>query len=150
MRVFELMTTDVQTVPPTMPVAEAQELMRRHGIHHLVVTEHSLVTGILSARDTIVPLGDGSPNGRLVSDVMTKHVVSVAPRDPVRKAANVLRGRTIGCVPVIQRGKLVGILTLSDLLEMIGRGADRPRAKERRIATHRVPHRRTAAATGMW
>ena len=46
--------------------------------------------------------------------------------DTVRVVANRMRGRSIGCVPVVDRERLIGIVTVSDLLEALGRGIDRP------------------------
>jgi CBS domain-containing protein len=61
-----------------------------------------------------------------------------------------MRGLSIGCVPVVDRGRLVGILTLSDLLQLLGGGIDRPAKPTRRVATHRVPHRKTHGARASW
>ena len=54
---------------------------------------------------------------------MSEQVVTALPTTSVRQAANLLRARTIGCLPILDDGKLVGIVTLTDLLEMLGRGA---------------------------
>ena len=72
MRVSEIMTEGVQTVPPTMPAADAWELMRRKRIHHLVVTRNSDVVGILSDRDTGSGVGADVRAGRTVADLMTR------------------------------------------------------------------------------
>lgn len=146
MRVQEVMTEGVQTVLSTMSADDAWELMRRQGIRHLVVTRGRDVVGILSASDAGGRSGASVRAGKTVADLMTGHVASVAPTDTVRSLANVMRGHTIGCVPVIDRGRLVGIVTLSDLLELLGRGVDRPVKPARRLATHRVPHRKHAHA----
>ena len=146
MRMFEVMTEGVQTVKPTMAAADAWELMRRQHIHHLVVMEGSQILGILSDRDAGSRAGASIRAGRTVADLMTKQVVTRAPTDTIRSAANVMRGRTIGCVPIVDRGQLVGIVTVSDLLEQLGRGADR-RTKPSRPALHwRVPHRKRRGA----
>ena len=63
----------------------------------------------------------------------------------VRQAANLLRGRTIGCLPVLEDGKLVGILTTTDLLEQIGRGSDRPAKGKRWVMKGRGPRRKALA-----
>ena len=150
MRVFEVMTESVQTVPPTMPAADAWELMHGKRIHHLVVMEGSEVIGILSDRDTGSRVGTGVRAQRTVADFMTKHVVTVGPTDTMRKVANLMRGRTIGCVPVIEGKRLVGIVSVSDLLQLLGRGTERPLKKPRRMATHRVPHRKSRRGAGVW
>ena len=143
MRVFEVMTAAVQTAPPTMSAAQARELMRRKRCHHLVVTHGRGVAGILSERDFKLSAAAAGTAGPAVADLMTTPVVTVAPNDTIRSVANLMRGRTIGCVPVVERGKLVGIVTVSDLLNTLGGGVDRPAAKSRRTLNFRVPHRKT-------
>jgi CBS domain-containing protein len=150
MRVFEVMTERVQTVPATMPALEAWELMRRKRIHHLVVTEGQDVLGVLSDRDGGGPADMGVQAGYTVADLMTSRVVTVGPNETIRAVANMMRGRTIGCMPVVDKDRLVGIVTVSDLLQVLGRGIDRPARPGRPIATHRVPHRRRRHAGGAW
>jgi CBS domain-containing protein len=82
---------------------------------------------------------------------MTEAVVTVPPTTPVRKAANLMRGRSIGCLVVSVAGRAVGIITVADLLELIGRGIERPVATTTRwTLKHRAPHRPRARATGVW
>ncbi len=150
MRVQELMSEDVRTVPPTMPADEAWAIMRTNGIRHVVVTSGRIMVGVLSERDAGGRSGASVRAGRSVADLMTGRVASVAPTDTVRTVANLMRGRTIGCVPVIDRGRLVGIVTLSDLLDLLGRGVDRSSKPERPMATHRVAHRRRGNARAAW
>ena len=150
MRVSEIMTKNVQTVPPAMPADEAWDLMRRKGIRHLVVAENGEIQGILSERDAGGRGGAGLRARTRAVDLMTAPIVTVAPEETVRRAANLMRGRTIGCLPVVARGRLVGIVTTSDLLTMLGRGIDRPARPARRGLHHRVPHRKVQAAFGVW
>jgi len=150
MRVAEVMTASVQTVPPNMTAVDAWDIMRRRGIHHLVVMAGSEVLGVLSDRDA------GGRNGAVlrgrstVSDLMSTAVVTVEPGTTIRRVASMMRGRTIGCVPVIDGHRLVGIVTVSDLLALLGHGRDRPSKRERPVLNHRVPHRKQATASGMW
>src|ERR1051325_962147 len=139
MRVFEIMTTGVQTVPPSLSAPQAFDLMRTEGIHHLVVTAGGRIVGVLSARDGGA---DAARTGTTVADVMTRHVITVRSRDTVARAANVMRGRTIGCLPVLDGRKLVGVVTTADLLDVLGAGGDRRAKVERRALSHRVPHRK--------
>ena len=143
MRVGEVMSTNVETIKPGVAAVEAWELMRRKGIHHLVVMEDSTVAGILSERDTGGRNGANVRAHARVSDLMTAQVLSVTSDTTIRRAANLMRGRTIGCVPVIEGKRLVGILTVSDLLEILGGGADRPARPKRHELHYRVPHRKT-------
>jgi acetoin utilization protein AcuB len=71
---------------------------------------------------------------------MTKKVVVAAPQTSVREAANLMRGRRVNCLPVVDGRKLQGIVTAIDLLDLIGRGADRPVAtSERYVLKNRGP-----------
>jgi CBS domain-containing protein len=82
---------------------------------------------------------------------MTRHVVTVEPSTTVKRAANLMRGRSIGCVVVANRGRVVGIVTVADLLELLGRGSTRPMAATKRwTLKHRTPHRKQVGATGVW
>ena len=57
--------------------------------------------------------------------------VSVGPATTLRQAANLMRGHTIGCLLVVEKGKLVGLVTTTDLLDQLGRGATRPTVLDR-------------------
>jgi CBS domain-containing protein len=74
---------------------------------------------------------------------MTSQIVFAKPTTTLRQAANQLRGRSIGCLPILDNGKLVGIVTVSDLLELVGRGIERvvPRSK-RWTLRHRGPRQK--------
>ena len=150
MRAAEIMTTDVQTVAPGMSAAEAWELMRRRRIHHLVVKSGSEVLGVLSARDAAGPGGAAVRARSSVADLMTTAVVTTGPDATVRRIANLMRGRTIGCLPITDRGRVVGIVTVSDLLALRGRGVDRPEAGTRRTLKFHTPHRKHRGAASMW
>jgi acetoin utilization protein AcuB len=144
MRVFEIMTDRLETVPPAMAASEAWERMRLARIHHLVVKDGARMVGVLSDRDLGSGRGAALRTGRRVADLMTAPVATVEPNDTVRRAANLMRGRTIGCLPVVRRNRLLGIVTVADLLDLIGRGFDRPGRETRSNLHYRVPHRRRA------
>lgn len=149
MRAAEIMTPHVLTVSPDATADDARQTMRSERIHHLLVGSLSRPVGIISARD----LGGrtASSRRRTVRELMSAPVVTVDVEDPVRRIANVMRGRTIGCVIVTAKHRVVGIITVSDLLELLGRGADRPLSRaDRRGLHHRVPHRRASMPSGLW
>lgn len=152
MRAQDVMTKGVVNVAPAVPAEEAWQLMRTKQIHHLLVGTLSKPIGILSAHDLGGRAGAAIRKGRNVEDLMETDVATVGERDPVRKIANVMRGRSTGCVLVTGARRVSGIITVADLLELIGRGSDRPMRLTERPPLHaRVAHRhRSGAATGVW
>jgi len=151
MRVQDVMTKNVQTVSPSADAEDAWNLMRTKRIHHLVVIGGRRIVGILSDGDMGGRAGASVRRDRIVGDLMTAGVVTIPPATPVRKAANLMRGRSIGCLVVADRGRVEGIVTVADLLELIGRGIDRPVASTTRwTLKHRAPHRKRGGATGVW
>lgn len=136
MRVQDVMSQNVETVQAATPAETAWETMKNNRIHHLIVMKSSEPVGILSDRDLGGSRGQRLRGSRTVEELMTPALVKAAPTMTIREAANLLRGRNIGCLPVFRGRRLVGILTVSDLLELIGRGVERPVA-----ATHRRPLR---------
>ena len=132
MRVADIMSSEVEKVFPLAPAGRAWERMRQRRIRHLVVVEEGQVVGILSDRDLGGPRGAALREGRTVGELMTPQVVTARRDTTVKQAANLLRGRAVGCLPVVEDGKLKGIVTVSDLLELLGRGLERPVPKARR------------------
>lgn len=138
MRVGEVMTRKVETVAASESAERALSRMRTRRIRHLVVMRGKKLVGVVSDRDV------GFAKDRTVEDVMTAHAVSATADMTVRKAANLLRGRGIGCLPVMEGGDLVGIVTTTDLLEQIGRGSERPVSKGKRwVLKGRGPRRKS-------
>ena len=151
MRAEDVMTKDVVTVPPGTSTAQAWETMQRKGIHHLVVKTGSNVVGVVSSRDIGARRGALLRTQGTVADFMASSVVTVDRNATVRQIANVMRGRSIGSVVVTAGGRAVGIITVADLLEQIGRGGSKPAPlAERPGMQHRVPHRKRSPATGVW
>jgi CBS domain-containing protein len=151
MRVNEVMTKTVKTIAPTATGEDAWNVMRVNRIHHLVVTNGRSVVGVLSDRDAGGPRGAAVRANNAVADLMTAPAVTVEPTATVRQAANVMRGRSIGCLVVVESGHAVGIVTVSDLLELVGRGLDRGVVTTSRpILRHRVPHRKSKGAVSGW
>ena len=150
MTVSEVMSPDVVSVSPAMPVAEARRLMRQHQIHHLVVQRGSQTLCIVSARDLSRPAASRKAS-KTVADVMTRHVLMTEVRTSVDRAAYMMRGHSIGCLIVLNRGRVAGIVTPSDLLGLLSSRARHSRRADTRTAIHhRVVHRHRARADGVW
>lgn len=151
MRMQDVMTGPVLTVPPITTAEDAWNLMKIRGIHHLVVTDGSEVVGVLSDRDAGGPSGAAVRKHRTVADLMSAPVVTVTRTTTVRRAANLMRGRSIGCLVVAEGSRVVGIVTVADLLALIGVGLARPIVTTKRhTLSHRAPHRKRHTSAGAW
>ena len=124
--VKDSMTREVVALPPQSTAGEALALCRERRIRHLPVLEGDRLVGIVSDRDlrSATPaLGDparAEALGKLrVSEVMAREVATVRPEDPIEVAANAMRERKIGCLPVLEEDALVGIVTSSDVMEAL-------------------------------
>ena len=122
MRVYEVMNKDVESVRPGVLASEARNRMRQKKIHHLVVTKDGELAGIVSDRDLGGLKLPPSLGKWTVADVMTTPVLTVTTRTPVRRAAALMKGRSIGSLVVTSaKGNVAGIVTVSDLLDLIAR-----------------------------
>jgi len=147
MRLAEIMSRDVQTVRESERAELVWQKMQEKGIRHMVVTENREVVGVITDRDLGGKRGRRMRAERLVRDLMTRNPITVGPRTTVRQAANRMRHRIVGSLIVAEDGKMRGIVTMSDLLDLIGRGLEVPtRTKERR--TGRRPGAAREALSG--
>jgi CBS domain-containing protein len=151
MRVRDVMTEGVKTIAPTAAAEDAWNTMRFNRTHHLVVAKGRQIVGVLSDSAAGGRRGTSIRMNTVVADLMTAPGVTVEPTMTVRQAANVMRGRSIGCLVVVKSGHAIGIVTVSDLLELVGRGLDRGAATTtRRILSHRAPHRKSKGVVAAW
>lgn len=109
------MSRDVITVPPSATVADALDTLNANAIRHLPVVDGGKVVGILSDRDLRMAMG-GRPDEAAVADVMTPDPLTLTSGTVVEVAGRLMVEHSVGCVPVVDDGQLVGILTESDLL----------------------------------
>lgn len=111
--VREIMTRDVLTVPPEMPVKEVANILAEKRITGLpVVDAAGQVVGVISELDII------SRQGKTASDIMTAQVISATEDADVQEVANLFSSRRIRRVPILADGKLVGLVSRSDLMRL--------------------------------
>ncbi len=136
MQVRDLMTRDPITVPPGTSITEARALMARERIRHLLVAEGGRLLGIVTDRD--IRLNLPSPATSLsvweinyllqrltVGEVMTRTLITVDPDRPVAEAARLMLEHKIGALPVLDGGRIAGILTETDLVRAFALSAAR-------------------------
>jgi acetoin utilization protein AcuB len=123
------MTPDVITVQPHAKITDAFELMQAHGIRHLPVVEGEELKGLVTDRDirlALIPSPLSTPEDRVfhlgaltqVHEIMSTDLITVAPNATIEEAAKLMARYKIGAVPVVAQGKLVGILTETDILRV--------------------------------
>jgi CBS domain-containing protein len=135
MKVRDIMSTKVQTIDMNEKAESAWNLMKWKRIHHVVVTDGpGQVVGVVSARDLGGQDREEARKLRPVAAMMTAYAVKAVPGMPVRQAANVMRGWNIGCLPVVDDGQLVGIVTVSDLLRIVAEAVDKPAPAPKKAA----------------
>lgn len=134
MKVRQWMKHPVRTIKPQDTILHARDLMERERLNQLPVVVDGRVVGIVTDRDLRdafpsafePPRRPGDrrraapdPAAVPVESVMTQNVLAVRPDDAILEAARLMRRERIGAVPVIEQGRLVGVLTRSDLLEAL-------------------------------
>jgi CBS domain-containing protein len=82
-----------------------------------------------------------------VQDLMASRLISAKPETTLRQAANLMRGRLIGSLPVLDGDRLVGIVTATDVLDELGRGSTRPRVGGERGPLRAPPPSRRQAGS---
>ena len=124
--VKDSMSREIVTLAPDETAGTALALCRERRIRHLPVLQEGRIVGIVSDRDlrsSTPALGDPARATALqeilVEDVMGSDVVSALPDDPIEQAANTMRDRRIGCLPVVEDDELIGILTASDVMDAL-------------------------------
>jgi acetoin utilization protein AcuB len=139
MYVKDWMTTDPVVVSPETPILEAQRIMRQRKIRRLPVVKGSKLVGIVTYRDII----EASPSSATtlsihelhyllskltVGEIMAKELVVVSPNDTAEHAVLLGAEKGVGALPVVDKGKLIGIATEADIvrayLTMLGAKED--------------------------
>jgi len=160
--VSDIMTRKVITVPPDYSVERAVQLFQQRGIRHLPVLDGSQLVGIVSERDLVRALEPLRAKKKKllnvgglffllepleVKEIMSKDVISVPPDVSVQYAAASMVVSRLGALPVVADGKLVGIVTDTDLLRYLASEESKPApagAKPRGAKTTREHKRRSA------
>ena len=117
MKIQALMVSDPITIGAHASISEAIELMKVNSIRHLpVVSQDNVLEGFLTLADLkqgLIPSMLGDLN---LGDLMIREPIMVRPEDDVEVAAQLIYKHKIGGMPVVANGKLVGIITATDIL----------------------------------
>lgn len=149
--VSDWMSAGVLAVEPFDSIAVARQLMAKHRINQLPVVEGETLLGIVTDRD----IRDAYPTSILINrteeidrfaekytveEAMSYNVITVKPDTPLQAAVRLLRRHRVGALPVVEKEKLVGIITRSDILDFILSGksllpASGPRSPRKKTKT---------------
>jgi CBS domain-containing protein len=123
-KVRDIMTKSVITIAWNRSAEDARVLMRRHQVHHLpVIDHHTQIVGIVSEKDFTKSREQDSftADNAPLSAIMSKDVITCTPSCRVTSVAATMITCKIACIPVVAMQSLVGIVTTSDLLDLLCR-----------------------------
>jgi CBS domain-containing protein len=112
-----VMTRDVVTVETDSPLKDAVELMNKHEIGSIVIVKKGNPVGIITERDLLkkILVDSEEIRGLKVDQIMSSPLTAARPGDDVEASARVMLAKKIKKLPIVEDGKLVGIVTLTDL-----------------------------------
>ncbi|NYT00381.1 MAG: CBS domain-containing protein [Methanocellales archaeon] len=118
MSVREIMTREVVTAEKDTKASKAGEMMIKQKVGSLIVTEKGEPTGVVTERDLVLKIisKDLKPSSMTLKDIMTKPLVTIEPNESISEAARKMIRLGIRRLPVIENGKLVGIVTDTDMI----------------------------------
>ncbi|MTH96855.1 DUF294 nucleotidyltransferase-like domain-containing protein [Roseibium sp. RKSG952] len=143
-----LMASDPTTCPPSTPVQHAARTMRDKGISSLCVTDDDNLLGIATLRDISGKyVADAMAPDTPISAIMTRNPITLSPTDIGSDVLHVMMERGIGHIPITDHGRLVGIVTQTDLThyqavssaELVRRIAQANSAEEMASVTAEIP-----------
>ncbi len=118
-RILATKGVNVITIRPDQSIREAIALLAQYNIGELVVVdEANRPVGILSERDITRALArDENILSKSVSELMTKNVITGLPQDDIISVANTMTEKRIRHIPIVEQGKLVGIISIGDVVK---------------------------------
>jgi len=117
LKIRELMTTDVRTIPSNATIKDAAEIMHNINVGSIpVVDNNNKLVGIVTDRDIVLrSVAKGQDPNIKVSDVMSRDIKTISPDTDVHEAADLMAEKQIRRLPVVDNGNLVGIVSIGDL-----------------------------------
>ena len=129
--VTKIMSRNLVTVHHGDPVSKVRQLIREHGVHHVPVVSGDQLVGIISHSDILrVSFGDAFnaderavdatlDHTMTIEQLMAKNVTALTEQSTIREAAELLAQGKFHSLPVVNGGKLVGLVTSTDLIRYL-------------------------------
>lgn len=111
------MVGEVITITSGAGIKDALTVMKKHSVRHLPVVEHGKLVGLVALGDLKQAILASMLEQLKVTDVMIRDPYTVTRDTSLEKAAQIIYEKRIGCLPVVEEGELVGILTVNDILK---------------------------------
>ena len=116
--VAEHMTRDLLTISPESTLGEAAASMVERGVGAVVVLEGETVAAILTERDVMKAVASGEGGSAPAAEWMTRHPDTIEPSDTMDHAASLMIHGGYRHLPVVEEGRLVGIVSIRDLMRV--------------------------------
>jgi CBS domain-containing protein len=116
MQLADLMATDVLAVSPETTIGDAARRMIARETGAAVVLEDGDLVGVISERDLLRALPDGCAPETPVSERMSRHVMTAAPRTSVPEAMAIMIEGRFRHLPVVEGGRVLGMVSMRDLM----------------------------------
>jgi Zn-dependent protease len=117
-RVGSVMSSPVITVAPTLPVTKVIETMFATKHLGFPVVDRDVLVGIVTVAD-VQKMSPIDRDAMQVRDVMTRNIIAVSPDTPVTDVLRLMSAKDIGRIPVVDKDRIVGIVTRSDILKVV-------------------------------
>ncbi|MBS3104892.1 CBS domain-containing protein [Candidatus Woesearchaeota archaeon] len=119
-KVYDCMTTKPVSVSSDATLEQCAKAMAKNHVGALVVKDNHLSKGLITEQDIVrKALAKGiNPLAKKVRDFMEKKLLTISPNDDIYEALIKMRDSNIRHLPVVNKGKMVGLLTLKDVLKI--------------------------------
>jgi CBS domain-containing protein len=142
MKISEVMTSAAVTDRPDDSLRQAAAKMREQQTGSLLVLDGEDLVGIVTERDVLHAVAIGTDLDIPISDVMSKDLITVEPATSLREAARIMTDKWIRHLPVLEGGRLVGIVSQRDLAGVLAGALNEPEDLHRLIEASALPRER--------
>jgi CBS domain-containing protein len=142
MRISDVMTEAAVTDRPGDSLEQAARKMWQQQTGSLLVLEGNELLGIVTERDVLKAVATGMALDTPISDVMSKDLITVGPGTSLREAAGIMTEKWIRHLPVLDGGKLVGIVSQRDLSGVLAGALNEPEGLHRLIESSELVRER--------
>lgn len=121
----EIMQKKVVTISPDATIRDAAKKMKDYRIGYILITNGESVKGCVTDRDLVMWLASGkNPDDARVDSLMQSNIVTALPDTDVFEASKVMARKKIRRLPIVENGRLMGLVSISDLASVLEEEVD--------------------------